>query len=282
MRIRRTISVLCVLTILLSMLTLSASASSASLVSGGIKNNIVTYTLTVSDPAKIGVIDFRAIVTGGTVNAVSSPNTSDIAFNKGAENTKIIVTLPAGRAVSPLTVKINVYTTSDQVSLKLSNLLVGDTHGNKLDLLILDSVTANKVLSSNKYNVTSTRVSKISESTSVSAFLSSLDYPGQCKIYKGSTQVSGSTKVGTGMRVHVIKDGRVSENKEIIVTGDTNGDGVISVTDMISIKSALLRKSSLSGPYAVAADTSGDNKISVTDFIQIKAKLLKKGTITPR
>ena len=64
-------------------------------------------------------------------------------------------------------------------------------------------------------------------------------------------------------------------------TGDTNGDGAISVTDMISIKAHLLDKSKLTGAYAEAGDTSGDDAISITDFIQLKAQILGKGNIIP-
>ena len=68
----------------------------------------------------------------------------------------------------------------------------------------------------------------------------------------------------------------------LVVTGDVNGDGGISVTDMLTVKSHLLKKSTLSGVKATAADVSGDKSVSITDFIQIKAKILGKGTITAR
>jgi hypothetical protein len=67
----------------------------------------------------------------------------------------------------------------------------------------------------------------------------------------------------------------------IIVTGDCNGDGKISVTDMLAIKAHLLQKSTLSGIFAQAADTNADHNISITDFIQIKASILGKSQIKP-
>ena len=68
----------------------------------------------------------------------------------------------------------------------------------------------------------------------------------------------------------------------VIVTGDINGDGKISITDMIAAKAHLLNKEIIRGTSATAADTNGDGKISITDFIQIKAKLLGKGSIVAR
>jgi hypothetical protein len=84
------------------------------------------------------------------------------------------------------------------------------------------------------------------------------------------------------MLVKIMDGDTVKATYTIIVTGDTNGDGNITITDMIAIKAHVLKKSTLSGVYAIAADTNGDNGISVTDFIQVKAKILGKGTITAR
>ena len=77
-------------------------------------------------------------------------------------------------------------------------------------------------------------------------------------------------------------DGVERQRVGVVVTGDVNGDGGISITDMLAIKSKILKKSELSGCYAQAADTNGDGNLSITDFIQIKSHILKKSTIIPR
>ena len=73
----------------------------------------------------------------------------------------------------------------------------------------------------------------------------------------------------------------VVKSYTVVVTGDTNGDGAISVTDMIAVKAHVLKKTLLTGAYADAGDTSNDNAISITDFIQIKAQILGKSSIIP-
>ena len=79
-----------------------------------------------------------------------------------------------------------------------------------------------------------------------------------------------------------IMDGNtVKASFTVVVTGDTNGDGKTTITDMLAIKSHVLKKTTLSGASAQAADTSKDGGISITDFIQIKASILGKGTIVP-
>ena len=155
-----------------------------------------------------------------------------------------------------------------------------NTVGPKSDSLIVTMVTSE--ITSSKHKVSGNTISKIAVNTAVSALLVGLSGGEYCKVYKGNSVVSGNSKVGTGMVVKIMDGNIVKASYTAIVTGDTNGDGAISVTDMIAIKAHLLKKSTLSGAYATAADTSGDSGISITDFIQIKAKILGKGNIVAR
>lgn len=65
----------------------------------------------------------------------------------------------------------------------------------------------------------------------------------------------------------------------LIVTGDLNGDGNITITDMLMIKSAVLGES-LSDTAAAAADLNYDGKITITDFLKAKSCLLGLETVT--
>ena len=83
------------------------------------------------------------------------------------------------------------------------------------------------------------------------------------------------SKVGTGAKINMIVNGVVVDSKEIVISGDTNGDGKITITDMIALKAHILKKNTLEGVYALAGDMNSDSKISITDFIQAKAHILK-------
>ena len=137
-------------------------------------------------------------------------------------------------------------------------------------------------VTSSKFTVSGNKISKISAGTTVSTLLSGISEGTYCKVYDGTSVISGSSNVGTGMVVKIMDGNTVKASYTVIVTGDTNGDGNITVTDMIAIKAHVLKKSTLSGVYASAADTNGDDGISITDFIQVKAKILGKGSITAR
>lgn len=155
-----------------------------------------------------------------------------------------------------------------------------NTVGPKSDSLIVTMVTFE--ITSSKHIISGNNISKITAGTTVSSLLAGLNEGSYCKAYKGNSVVSVNTAVGTGMVVKIMDGNTVKASYTVIVTGDTNGDGAISVTDMIAIKAHILNKSTLTGVYATAANTNGDSGISITDFIQVKAKILGKGSITAR
>ena len=93
---------------------------------------------------------------------------------------------------------------------------------------------------------------------------------------KGGRPVEPGVPVGTGMVVQLLVGDRVVDEVRVVISGDVNGDGAVSITDMLSVKAHLLRKTELTGAAAEAANTNHDGGISITDFLQIKAKLLGK------
>lgn len=124
-------------------------------------------------------------------------------------------------------------------------------------------------------------ISKVSVGTTAHTLLSGLneqEYVSICD--KTGTGLSGATTLGTGMLARIMDGSKVERTYTIIITGDTNGDGKINITDMIAVKACTLKKSDLTGVYEKAGDVNGDGKINITDFIKVKATTLKKDTIT--
>ena len=59
-----------------------------------------------------------------------------------------------------------------------------------------------------------------------------------------------------------------------IVAGDADGNGAVTVADVVKLMQHLIGKVTLSGDNAKAADMNGDGKISILDLIKLKNKLL--------
>jgi hypothetical protein len=143
-------------------------------------------------------------------------------------------------------------------------------------------MTGPSAITSSVHTIGATTVSKITAGTTVSQFLGGLGEADYVKIYKDGAEVSTDKKLGTGMEIRLIVGGQTVQTLTVIVTGDSNGDGAITVTDMLAVKSHVLNKTKLSGASLTAGDTNGDGTITITDFIQIKAQILGKGNVVPR
>ena len=75
--------------------------------------------------------------------------------------------------------------------------------------------------------------------------------------------------ITTGSKVQV-------GNKEytLIVIGDTDQNGKITVTDLAQLKLHYIKKEILTDIRLKAADVNGDGKVSITDLAQIKLVLV--------
>lgn len=91
----------------------------------------------------------------------------------------------------------------------------------------------------------------------------------------GSLLTNG--KIATGMKVKILNNGSEEENHTIVLYGDVDGDGTISVIDLLKIKKNLLGMISLTGANKVAANLDRDEleDVSVIDLLFLKQHLLK-------
>ena len=87
------------------------------------------------------------------------------------------------------------------------------------------------------------------------------------------TTLNGEDFVGTGTAVTNGKD-----TAYVIVYGDCNGNGTVTVTDYLKIKQHCSGVSALEGAALIAADTDGTNTADIQDMVRLKA--IFKGVIT--
>ena len=93
------------------------------------------------------------------------------------------------------------------------------------------------------------------------------------------TQLSGDV-AATGAVLSLPGAGEVpGPSLTLIVTGDLNGDGNVSISDMLMIKSHLLGEE-LNPTGEAAGDINYDGGVTITDFLRIKAALLGMEAIT--
>ena len=144
-------------------------------------------------------------------------------------------------------------------------------------------VVRDREMTSPTYKIDKTKgyLSKIAEGTSVSKLKSGITASGgTVKVYKGTKEVT-SGNVGTGMTVQLFIGGAKKQTLTVVVTGDINGDGRISGSDLLQVQDNILLLLNLSGAKFEAADINGDGRISGSDLLRVNDSLLGK-KITPR
>lgn len=139
------------------------------------------------------------------------------------------------------------------------------------------------VLTSNVYKVEDTA----NTITGIKTFpVSVADFRKNLTVDHGSIKVLQSDgkeatgNVGTGNQVKVYDTaGTLKATYDVILYGDTNGDGKVSSLDLLRVQKNIMKISLLKGNYSTSADTSRDGKISALDLLQIQKQILKISAI---
>ncbi len=87
------------------------------------------------------------------------------------------------------------------------------------------------------------------------------------------TRVTGT--VGTGCVLHVSKGDTLYAVYPLLIRGDVNGDGLLSVVDLLQIQQHLLKVRVLTDHHLQAADVSRDGAVTIVDLLKTQQHLLK-------
>ncbi len=129
-----------------------------------------------------------------------------------------------------------------------------------------------------KYDESGNYLLNIAPETSFADFVKNTQNVLEIKLFdaNGTELTDEAALIGTDMVAKLIAaDGSVLQQLILIVKGDTNGDGDISITDFVQIKKQILSNGThLFGSSLMAADYNDDGKVSITDFVQVKKYIL--------
>ena len=132
-----------------------------------------------------------------------------------------------------------------------------------------------------KYNI-STYVSGIAVGTTVNSFVKNLSVVnGEAKIFGSNNKQKTSGVMASGDSVVVYdNDGKQKMKYDIVIFGDTNGDGKISIIDLGKVQKHLLEIDKLKSSLNTAADVNRDGKVSILDLGKVQKHLLEITKIT--
>lgn len=255
----------------------------AKTVDGGYTKTCVVYV-----PEKIAVTGIE--ISAETLE-IYKDRTEKLTVNvlpKNADNTNItykiedetIATLSNNgvKGLKKGTTKIT-FTTEDGNFTKTCTITVKELDDSKIEI------------SSNQYEIGQDgKIDNVNPNTTVKDFKEGLTTSKDVTIVikdKDGNVLGDNDIVGTGSTIEISKEiekipegqqepvkETIKENFTIKITGDIDGNGKVTVTDLSQLKDYIMTGKGLDGIYYEAADINGDGKVTLTDLSLMKELLL--------
>ena len=207
-----------------------------------------------------------SLCVGDTVTltaAVSPANATDKSVAWSSSNTGVVTvsdeTVSAvgiGEAIVTVTTNNGEYTAQCAVSVKSS------------------------VLASSVYTVDNGRIRGVAKLTSPGQLTYNLDNdPEDVFIYNADGSACDEDRVATGMTAKLIVGGTVRDTAAIILDGDVDGDGMLSISDYTLCRLHILDLKSLKNHFLSACDINDDNAVSISDYTLMRLDILGLKTL---
>ena len=117
-----------------------------------------------------------------------------------------------------------------------------------------------------------------SDVSTIKSAIESVNGTNTVTIYNQAGAIINSGIVATGYKI-VINNSNSVETLEVVVKGDTSGDGIINALDLLQVQKNIVGTYYLSGAYSLAGDTSGDGVINALDLLQVQKNIVGTYTI---
>lgn len=115
----------------------------------------------------------------------------------------------------------------------------------------------------------------VPKTTALGDFLNNISNDNsELAVFDAAGSLCTDTAIKTGMIVKLNVGGAEREALKIAVAGDSNGDGMVTVSDYTLTRLDILGLKSLTDVYRIASDVNGDGKISIADYTMIRIEIL--------
>jgi len=144
---------------------------------------------------------------------------------------------------------------------------------------VKDTTTIEQIISKLSVKVSGNIMNHISPETTSNALIQSIlknSPTASVTITNSSGKViNGASLLETGGSIKIIAPSGETKTFTTVVNGDTNGDGMVTIFDLLQVQKDIVGSSKLSETSKKAGDIDNDGKITLFDLLQIQ-KYIKK------
>lgn len=256
------------------------------------KENLLDQVYTFKIPIYLNMPDNTKIPNPGSpINYLSDIKVDGktlLGFNKDNQTYNLNVNL----LKSNINITATSYATANIVgigSLELTNTntvhyidvtaLNGDVRRYTINIMKTASefITVNDLLDASKVSFSETAIRGLRPSTNFDDFKTNLakqssDVIVTLKDINGNIKTGGI--IGTGDIITITLG---TETKELssVVLGDLNGDGVVTIIDLLRTQRILLNMSNIQSALAAGADVNQDGRVTILDLLRIQKHILE-------
>ena len=141
-----------------------------------------------------------------------------------------------------------------------------------------DTTKVSDVITESSLLINGNTIQNIKNSTTIASFKDKLIKSGAQSIVikdkNGNDIENTNTLMATGQKI-VINTSVDSQTYTISVRGDTSGDGVVTILDLLEVQKHIKKAETLKNENLISADTSGDNKVTILDLLEIVQHIKK-------
>jgi len=238
----------------------------------------ITYTLVKSSNAFLksltpstGILNPTFVKTTKNYEVAVDGTTTSIDFDIETEDSNAKITVNGETSATPKTVTMS----SLAVGENTLTILVTAQDGTEetYTVVVKKEVSVSEVITSDTYGHTIENdfIKTVKLDTIGSQMKDQLDNPNEyLEIWKSdeSEKVDDTAPLATGMIVKLMIDGEEKDRKNIVIKGDTSGDGIINLFDAVKILNHVLSPE-LQGAYLEAAYVNDDEAVNLFDSVMI-------------
>lgn len=154
----------------------------------------------------------------------------------------------------------------------------GDVREYKINIIKIESssISVSSILNSIGVKTNNTYISGIKlglNTDTLSANIKKINPLAEVVVRDSNNNIKNNKTLATNDSVSITSNGETLVFK-VVIYGDTNGDGIIDIIDLLRVQKLVLKTMTASESFLRAADTNKDDKVDIIDLLRVQKSIL--------